>query len=177
MIGAYPHLLVNHLPILGTIFGILILGTGMFLRNDTVKQTGLGTLVFAALSSALALLTGDPAGDIVKTLPGISETVIEYHENMAYLSLWILIPSGILSAMAFYSTWKREKAAKYMVIAALESGIRSLVVNLRYLLLETIRNRNLSVTIDRILAKHISSQATVYTDKRTGYKPLHQNTI
>lgn len=119
MIGAYPHLLVNHLPILGTIFGILILGTGMILRNDTVKQTGLGTLVFAALSSALALLTGDPAGDVVKTLPGISETFIEYHENMAYLSLWILIPSGVLSAMAFYSTWKQEKAAKYMVIAAM----------------------------------------------------------
>lgn len=119
MIGAYPHLLVNHLPVLGTIFGIIILGTGMFLRNDTVKQTGLGTLVFAALSAALALLTGDPANEVVKTLPGISETFIEYHENMAYLSLWILIPSGVLSAMAFYSIWKKEKAAKNLVIVAM----------------------------------------------------------
>ena len=119
MIGAYPHLLVNHVPILGTIFGILILGTGMFLKNDTVKQTGLGTLVLAALSSALALLTGDPAGDIVKTLPGISESIIDYHENMAYMSLWFLIPSGVISAMAFYSIWKKEKAAKNLVIAAM----------------------------------------------------------
>lgn len=119
MFGAYPHLLVNHIPILGTIFGILILGTGMFLKNDTVKQTGLGTLVFAALSSGLVLLTGDPAGDVVKTLPGISESMIEYHENMAYMSLWFLIPSGVISAMAFYSIWKKEKAAKNIVIAAI----------------------------------------------------------
>ena len=119
MNGAYPHLLVNHLPLLGTIFGILILGAGMVLRKDTVKQTGLCTLVFAALSSALALLTGDPAGEVVKTFPGISESIVDYHENMAYMSLWILIPSGVLSAMAFYSIWKKEKAAKNLVIAAM----------------------------------------------------------
>jgi uncharacterized membrane protein len=119
MLGAYPHLLVNHFPILGTIFGILILGAGMFLKNDTVKQTGLVTLVFAALTSAVALFTGDPAGEVVEKLPGISESFIEYHENMAYMSLWILIPSGLLSVMAFYSIWKKEKGAKNLVIAAL----------------------------------------------------------
>jgi uncharacterized membrane protein len=119
MLGAYPHLLVNHFPILGTIFGILILGVGLFLKNDTVKQTGLATLVFAALTSAVALFTGDPAGEAVQALPGISESMIEYHENMAYMSLWILIPSGLLSAMAFYSIWKKEKGAKNLVIAAL----------------------------------------------------------
>lgn len=122
MIGAYPHLLVNHFPILGTIFGILILGAGMFLKNETVKQTGLGTLVFAALTSSLALLTGDPANEVVKTLPGFSESLldmIDYHENMAYMSLWFLIPSGVISALAFYSIRKKEKAAKNLVIAAM----------------------------------------------------------
>jgi len=119
MNGAYPHLLVNHLPILGTMFGILILGAGMFLKNNTVKQTGLATLVFAALTSALALLTGDPAGEVVNALPGTSESIVDYHENMAYMSLWFLIPSGVISAMAFYSIWKKEKAARNMVIAAM----------------------------------------------------------
>jgi len=119
MLGAYPHLLVNHFPILGTIFGILILIAGLFLKNDTVKQTGLATLVFAALTSALALLTGDPAGDAVKTIPGISESLIDNHENMAYMALWIIIPSGLLSAMAFYSIWKKEKGGRNLVIAAL----------------------------------------------------------
>lgn len=119
MIGAYPHLFINHLPVLGTIIGMLILGTGMFLKNDTVKQTGLGTSVFAAVSSILALFTGDFANEVVKTIPGIQESIIEYHENMAYMSLWILIPSGVISAMAFYSIMKKEKAAKNMVIAAM----------------------------------------------------------
>jgi uncharacterized membrane protein len=119
MLGAYPHLLVNHFPILGTLFGVLILLAGMFLKNDTVKQTGLATLVFAALMSAVALLTGDPAGEAVKAIPGISESLIDNHENMAYMALWILIPSGLLSAMAFYSIWKKEKGARSLVIVAL----------------------------------------------------------
>ncbi|MFZ4705295.1 MAG: hypothetical protein ACOYMF_04740 [Bacteroidales bacterium] len=118
MLGAYPHLLVNHFPILGTIFGILILLSGIILKNDTVKQTGLATLVFAALMSAVALFTGDPAGEAVNAIPGTSEAMIDHHENMAYMALWILIPSGLLSAMAFYSIWKKEKGAKNLVIAA-----------------------------------------------------------
>ena len=56
MDGAHFHLLVNHIPIVGTIFGMLILLAGLILKNDTVKQTGLGTLMVSALSSALALL-------------------------------------------------------------------------------------------------------------------------
>jgi len=150
MLGAYPHLLVNHVPILGTIFGILILGAGMILKNDTVKQTGLATLVFAALASGLALFTGDPAGEVVEKLPGISESFIEYHENMAYMSLWILIPSGLLSAMAFYSIWKKEKGAKNLVIAALALS-----------LLASVWLAYVAKTGGKIRHSELSSQSTV----------------
>ena len=72
MEGAHFHLLVNHIPIVGVIFGMLILLTGIVLKNGTVKQTGLGTLMVAALSVIFALLSGDPAGESVKGLPGVT---------------------------------------------------------------------------------------------------------
>jgi len=109
MNGAHFHLLVNHFPIVGTIFGMLILLAGILLKNSIVKQSGLGTLIFAALSSSITLFTGDPAGDAVEGLPGVMNSMVEHHEDIAYSSLWILVPMGLLAALAFYSLWKKER--------------------------------------------------------------------
>ncbi len=116
MFGAHFHLLVNHFPIVGTIIGMLILLAGIILKNITVKQTGLGTLIFAALSSSVALFTGDPAGDAVKGLPGVMESMIDHHENIAYSSLWVLVPMGLLAALAFYSLWKKERSGNTLTL-------------------------------------------------------------
>lgn len=119
MNGAHFHLLVNHIPIIGVIFGMLILLVGFILKNGIVKQTGLGTLIFAALSSSIALFTGDPAGEAVENLPGVTEALIEHHEDIAYSSLWILVPMGILAALAFYSNWKKEKSGNVLSMITL----------------------------------------------------------
>jgi uncharacterized membrane protein len=119
MNGAHFHLLVNHIPIIGVIFGMLILLVGFILKNGIVKQTGLGTLIFAALSASVALFTGDPAGEAVEHLPGVTEALIEHHEDIAYSSLWILIPMGVLAALAFYSNWKKEKSGNLLSMITL----------------------------------------------------------
>lgn len=126
MNGAHFHLLVNHLPIVGTIFGLLILLSGIVIKNNIVKQTGLATLIFAALSSGLALLTGDPAGETVENLPGITEAMIEHHESIAYSSLWALVPMGLLAALAFYSILKKEKAGNTLALVTLTLAVVSI---------------------------------------------------
>jgi uncharacterized membrane protein len=110
MSGAHFHLLVNHLPILGSVFGFMILLAGLLLKNTSVKLTGIGILLFATFSVAFALLSGDPAGEAVNGLPGVSESMVEHHESVAYSSLWAMIPMGLLAALAGYSILKKEKA-------------------------------------------------------------------
>ena len=110
MSGAHFHLLVNHLPILGTVFGFLILISGLVLKNTSVKLTGLSTLLVATISVVFALLSGDPAGEAVNGLPGVTEAMVEHHESIAYSSLWAMIPMGLLAALAGYSLLKKEKA-------------------------------------------------------------------
>ncbi|NVO20562.1 MAG: hypothetical protein HXX13_12750 [Bacteroidetes bacterium] len=119
MNGAHFHLLVNHVPIIGTIFGMLILFVGVILKNSTVKLTGLGTLIFAALSSSVALMTGDPAEETIQGLAGVSNALIQHHETIAYSSLWILIPMGILAALAMYSIWKKERSGNVLAVITL----------------------------------------------------------
>lgn len=110
MSGAHFHLLVNHFPILGSVFGFLILLAGLLLKNTSVKLTGIGTLLFATFSVVFALLSGDPAGEAVNGLPGVTESMVEHHESIAYSSLWAMIPMSLIAALAGYSIIKKEKA-------------------------------------------------------------------
>lgn len=119
MNAGYLHLAINHFPIITTIIGCLILLSGYFLKNEGIKLAGLGALCFGALMAIPAILTGDPAADLVHNIPGVSHDAIESHEGIAYAGFWALMFLGILSAMGIYGTLKREKFAGKIILAAL----------------------------------------------------------
>ena len=51
---AHFHLVVNHLPIVGILIGLLVLVTGFILKKPEVKVTALGIFVFSGLASIAA---------------------------------------------------------------------------------------------------------------------------
>lgn len=116
---SYLHLLINHFPILGFVFGILVLVAGMISRNNSVKLAAFGLFVFSALMAIPAFLTGEPAEDTVKNIAGITEDLISTHEKAASLALWFVIPTGLISLLAFWSVWKNDRLAKALTIITL----------------------------------------------------------
>lgn len=103
------HLLFNHLPILGTLFGLLILASGFVLKNNIVKRTALGIFVFSALSVIPAFLSGEGAEEVVESLPGVTEVLIEAHEDLADIFLWVTGALGLLSLVTFFADLKAQK--------------------------------------------------------------------
>jgi uncharacterized membrane protein len=91
------HLLVNHLPIAGTIFGFLVLLAGYLFRAAAIKRTAMGLFLAAALLAIPAFLTGEGAEEVVEALPGISHDQIEQHEEYGETFLFLL---GILAIAA-----------------------------------------------------------------------------
>jgi hypothetical protein len=83
MNAAHLHLILNHIPVLGTAFGLGLLTFAIWRKSEELKKTALGVFVLAALLTLPAYLTGEPAEGIVKTLPGISKPIIEQHEQAA----------------------------------------------------------------------------------------------
>jgi uncharacterized membrane protein len=83
MNAAHAHLLLNHLPVLGTAFGVLLMLLAFVRKSDELKRVGLGVFVAAALSAAPAYFTGESAEDSVEERPGISKAMIHEHENTA----------------------------------------------------------------------------------------------
>lgn len=97
MSGAHLHLIVNHIPVLGAVFGLLLLAYGLVRRNDGVVRASLWTLAIVGLAGLMAYLTGEPAEEIVEELPGVSEAILERHEEAALLAT---IGGGIVGLAA-----------------------------------------------------------------------------
>jgi hypothetical protein len=109
MNDAHLHLLFNHLPIVGSLIGILTLAAGIFLKQPIVRKTAFGILVFSALVTLPAFFTGEGAEEIVEELPGISHNLIHDHEEAAELALWLSEALGILALIAFYLEHTKHK--------------------------------------------------------------------
>ena len=50
MNGAQAHLLLNHLPVFGVVFGLIILFYAIFRKSEEMKRVALGLFVLTALA-------------------------------------------------------------------------------------------------------------------------------
>lgn len=100
MNAAQIHLALNHVPLFLSIIGGLILLLGILRKNDGFITLSLYMLVAAALFTAPVFLTGEGTEELVEKAAGVNETAIESHENMAKISLIIIIITGVLALAA-----------------------------------------------------------------------------
>ncbi len=102
MNAAQIHLALNHAPLFLSILGGGILLLGMFKKNESFKNLSLYFLVAAAIFTAPVFLTGEGTEELVEHLPGVNETAIEKHEDMAKISLIIIIITGVIALAGLF---------------------------------------------------------------------------
>jgi uncharacterized membrane protein len=106
---AHLHLMVNHLPIVGLCFAILLNFLAVFVKNDELKKLSCWFFILVGLLSVLPILTGDGAHEIAATYPGINNDRIENHETFAYIFFYGLLMIGLLGIAALW--YSRKNAA------------------------------------------------------------------
>lgn len=126
MNDAHLHMVVNHFPIIGTIFGIGILVTGLLLKNNSVKNTAYVVFVIAAIFGILSMSTGEGAEEIVEDYPGIGKSIIHEHEELAEKLALVLDVMGGLSLLAIFLSFKKSSKEKFVSFLILSIGIVSL---------------------------------------------------
>ena len=112
MNDAHLHLLVNHFPIIGTLFGLGILISGMLLKNNSVKNTAYILFIVAAVFSAFSMGTGEGAEELVEDLPNIGKQIIHEHEEIAEKFAIIMYATGLFGLLSLYTSIKNHKLAK-----------------------------------------------------------------
>jgi uncharacterized membrane protein len=89
--------MLNHFPVLGTLFGLVLLAWGIVRRNDSLQRAALLTFTVVALIAIPVYLTGEPAEEAVEHLAGTAESAIKPHEDAALISF---IAMELLGALA-----------------------------------------------------------------------------
>lgn len=132
---AHLHLLLNHFPVIGTILCLLLLLVALVRKSDELKRIGLGALVFIALLTIPAYLTGEPAAKIVEQLPGVAEINIKAHEEAALVAFIALLVTGAI-AVAGLIRFRRPKLipswamAVMLALTGLNVGLMARTANL-----------------------------------------------
>lgn len=126
---AHIHLLLNHLPILGTIFGLLLLAWATLRKSDELRCVSLGVFVVTAALAIPAYLTGEPAEEVVEHLPGVAESIIEQHENAALFALLGAALTGLVAlvGLVFARRAAHLSGAVLAAVAVLAVGTSGLM--------------------------------------------------
>ncbi len=94
---AHLHLLLNHIPVIGTIIGFCLFLASFFGKNDDLRRSSLIIFAVVALLTIPTFLLGFGAQAEIKGLPGVSDALIERHEGAAMLSFWFMLITGALA--------------------------------------------------------------------------------
>jgi uncharacterized membrane protein len=122
---AQVHLLLNHFPILGSIFGIALLLVAILRKSEELKRVTLGAFIVFALLALPVYFSGEPAEKVIENFPGVTENVIHPHEVFAKYALIGIEILGVLSLVGWLA-FRRSKAIPSGFVAAV--FILSLVV-------------------------------------------------
>jgi len=100
------HLLLNHVPVVGVVFVVLLLAVALWKRNNDIGKLALALLAGIAAVTAIVFLTGEPAEEAVENVAGVSEALIHRHEDVA---LAALISTGVVGSLALGVLWWYRK--------------------------------------------------------------------
>lgn len=123
--AAHLHLMVNHIPLFGMLFGIMLLVIYFVRQNHRqALLIGLAMILVSGLASVPTFYSGESAEDVVENQANVSEKFIHEHEEAAEVSVWFLAAAGALSLMSLLSIYlKKEAMTKKLYLATLLSSV------------------------------------------------------
>ncbi|MGC8866166.1 MAG: hypothetical protein ACP5O2_10660 [Bacteroidales bacterium] len=111
MNGAHLHLVVNHMPIIFPLVGVIVMITGIVSKSEAVKRTAFMIFFLGAIGTLAAVFTGEGAEEVVKKISGISEDFIHRHEEAAETFALLSYMLGGLSLLALWASFRQKPFA------------------------------------------------------------------
>lgn len=128
MSQVHLHLLITHLPVFGSILGALVLGYGLWAKSNQTKNAAYFIFIISAIGALIAYLTGEGAEEAVEKIQGVSENMIELHEDAAMYALISLIALGAMSIIAlavsrFKNSLIQATATVVLILSLISFGL------------------------------------------------------
>lgn len=125
MNDAHWHLVINHLPIVFPIIGVIVMITGIISKSEVVKRTAFMIFMLGALAAIAAMTTGERAEEVVEKINGVTENYIESHEETAET---FALLSYVLGGISLIGIWASFKEKSFSAIISIVTLVFALVV-------------------------------------------------
>src|SRR6185295_6221108 len=109
---AHLHLLSNHLPIIGSFIGLLVLIFALWKKSEETKIAAFGIFILCAIGAGIAYLTGEEIEHLLNKNIVVSKDLIHAHEDFSLFALISLIILGIVSIYGIYTIIKKTANSK-----------------------------------------------------------------
>jgi uncharacterized membrane protein len=100
---AHMHVVLNHVPSLGTLFGVGLFIASLIQKNEKLQRRSLELLVLMSLAVLPTYLSGNASQLMLRSRTDISQGLIEAHQNSAIISLILVTITGTL---AWFGLWQ-----------------------------------------------------------------------
>lgn len=105
----HVHLLLNHIPTIGTAIALGLLVISFFRRNDDLRRVSLEVVYVIALFTFPAYLSGVSAQQILIEHPDINQVFVDAHQDAA---LWAFLFMQVSGAAAWLALWKFRRTSR-----------------------------------------------------------------
>ena len=106
---AHVHIVLNHVPSLGSIAGLFLLAVAILTKHDGLKKFSLGVLVLVAIATLPTYISGNGARQLISKHPNLPVGIIEVHQNAAMLTL---VAMTIAGAFAWFGLWEIRRFSR-----------------------------------------------------------------
>lgn len=134
MNAAHLHLILNHIPVLGGLATLILMGLAAFKENEAITKLALQCMVLIGIFSLATYFSGEPAEEVIEHLPGVTEAFISQHETFALYSLICTELLAVIGVIGLFSLRKNKtKIMEYWnsiaVIALFNAGLMMATAN------------------------------------------------
>jgi uncharacterized membrane protein len=122
MTSVQLHLALTHVPVILSLVGLVMLVVAVLAKKASLKKTSFILIVIAGFATLPVFFSGEGAEEAVEHLPGVSEAIIERHEEVAKLAMISVAVGGMLALAALF-TFRWALIARVLSLVVLVSTI------------------------------------------------------
>jgi hypothetical protein len=106
---AHFHIVLNHIPSLGSMAALLLLAAAIYTKNDELKKFTFLFIVLIAMAVLPTYITGAEAQRDVRNRPAVSRPMIQVHQNAAMVTLVLMTITG---TFAWFGLWEFRRFSR-----------------------------------------------------------------
>jgi hypothetical protein len=115
----YLHLVLNHVPTVGSVVALGLLLLALVRRDEPLKQAGLEVLFVIAVVTLPVYMSGVAARQNLRDRPELSDTAVRVHQDAALAGFAVTEFGGFVAWIALWQSRRRGRPARGLVPAVM----------------------------------------------------------